>query len=64
MQCMMRIFLGDEVEEMIENDNRLSTANCGSMKNYSIESALLEKILKFDSSMLSGKSTMRTMTDL
>ena len=43
LQYIMRIFLGDEVEEMIENDDRFSNMNYGSRKNYSIESTLLEK---------------------
>ena len=64
LQYVMRIFLGEEVEEMIENDSRFSTANYGSRKNYSIESALLEKRLIFDNSMLSGKMTIYTITDL
>ena len=64
LQFVMRIFLGDEIEEMIENDDRFSTANYGSRKNYSIESALLEKRMTFDHSMLSGKATMYTITDL
>ena len=64
LQYIMRIFLGEEAEEMIENDSRFSTANYGSRKNYSIESALLEKRLIFDNSMLSGKSTIYTITDL
>ena len=55
LQYLMRIFLGDEIEEMIETDSRFSRANCGSRKNYSIESALLEKRLILDNSVLSGK---------
>ena len=49
---------------MIESDVRFSKANYGSRRNYSIESALLEKRLIFDSSMMSGKKTMYTLTDL
>ena len=60
----MRIFLGDEGKEMIECDNRFSKANHGSRKNYSIESALLEKRLIFDNSMLSCKETICTIADL
>ena len=43
LQCVMRMCLGDEDEEMIENDTRFSKANYGLRKNYSIETALLEK---------------------
>ena len=64
LQYLMRIFLGDEIEEMIETDSRFSSANYSSRKNYSIESALLEKRLIFDNSMLSGKKTMCTITDM
>ena len=60
----MRIFLGDEDEEVIESDSRFSKVNYGSRKNYSIESALLEKRLIFDSSILSCKLIMYNLTDL
>jgi len=60
----MKIYLGDKNEELIERDSRFSKANYGSRKNYSIESALLEKRLIFDNSMLSGKETIYTLIDL
>ena len=41
----MRMFLGDEKEEMTENNNQFLIANYSSMKNYSIEfSHIREKI--------------------
>ena len=64
LQFIMRIFLREDVEELIENDDRFSKANYGSRQNYSIESAILEKRLIFDNSMLSGKKTIYTITDL
>jgi len=64
LQYIMRIFLGNEVEEMIENDNRFSNANYGSRKNYSIESMLLEKRMIYNNSIVSGKETIYTITDL
>jgi len=64
LQYVMRIYLSDEEEEIIENDNRFSKANYGLRRNYSIESALLEKRLIFDNSMISGKETVYTITDL
>jgi len=64
LQYIMRIYLGDENEELIERDSRFSKANYSSRKNYSIESALLEKRLIFNNSMLSGKETIYTLTDL
>ena len=64
LQYIMRIFLGDEEEEKIEKDDRFSKTNYGSRKNYSIESALLEKRVIFDNSMMSGNPTIYTITDL
>ena len=64
LQFIMRIYLGDEDQELIENDNRFSKANYGSRRNYSIETALLEKRLIFDNSMISGKETIYAITDL
>ena len=64
LQYIMRIFLGDEDEEVIESDSRFWKANYKSRKNYLIESALLEKRLIFDSSILSCKLTICNLTDL
>ena len=45
LQHVMRMFLGDEKEEMTENNNQFLIANYSSMKNYSIEfSHIREKI--------------------
>jgi len=64
LQFMMRIHLGGEEKELIENDNRFSKANYGSRKNYSIESAILEKRLAIDNSLLLEKPTIYYLTDL
>ena len=64
LQHVVRMHLGDDEEETIENDCRFSKANYGSRRNYSIETALLEKRLIFDNSLLSGKETIYTITDL
>ena len=64
LQHIMGICLGDEDEEMIENDTRFSKANHGLRKNYSIETALLEKRLIFDDSMASGEDAMCAITNL
>lgn len=64
LQNIMRIYLDDEIEEKIESDERFSKSNYGSRKNYSIETAILEKRLTFDNSLLSGKSTIYHLTDL
>ena len=60
----MRIFLGEEDEEVIESDSRFSKANYGSRKKFSIETAILEKRLIFDNSILSNKHTIYNLTDL
>ena len=64
LQYLMRIYLSNEEEENIEKDSRFSKANCGSRRNYSIESASLEKRLIFDNSMISGKESVYAITDL
>ena len=64
LQCIMRTCLGDNDEEIIEKDRQFSKANHGSRRNYSIETALLEKRLMFDNSVLSGDKTICTITDL
>ena len=64
LQCIMRKHLGDEIEEKIENDEQFSKANYRSRKNYSIESALLEKRLMFDNGLMSGNNAIYAMTDL
>ena len=58
LQYIIRIYLGDEEEEMIESDNRFLKANYGLRKNYSIKIAILEKRLTFDNSLLSYKLTI------
>ena len=64
LQCIMRACFSDDEEEKIEYDEKFSKANYGSRKNYSIESAILEKRLVFDDSLLSNKKTMHRLTDL
>ena len=43
LQYIMRMYLEDEKEEMIELDKRFAKSNYGSRKIYSIEIAILEK---------------------
>ena len=64
LQLNMRIHLRAENEELIENDSRFSTANYGSRKNYSIETALLQKRLVLDKSLIEMKPTIYNFTDL
>jgi len=43
LQILMRIFLFSYEQELIEEDNRFAKANYRLQKNYSIETAILEK---------------------
>ena len=63
-QYVMRMFLDDGDEEIIEDDSRFSKSNYGSRKNYSIETALLEKRLILDHSLLTCNLTIYCLTDL
>lgn len=56
LQIMMRMFLSAEETQTIENDDRFSKANYGSRRNYSVETATLEKRLVFDHSMMTMKN--------
>ena len=47
LQIIMRIFLNSDKEEIIKRDLRISKVNYSSRKNYSIETAILEKRLVF-----------------
>jgi len=64
IQYIMRIVLNDGETERIENDERFSKSNYGSRKNYAIESALLEKRLVFDNSIITCKKNIYHLTDL
>ena len=64
LQYIMRIFLNDGKEERIEIDIRFSKSNYVSRKNYSIETALLEKRIVFDNSLISYKKNIYHLTDL
>ena len=64
LQINMRMQMATGEEELIESDNRFSTANYGSRKNYSIETAILQKRLIFDHSLLETKPTAHNFTDL
>ena len=61
---MMRIYLLAKEEKIIKKDERFSKANYGSRKNFSIESAILEKRLILDNSLLTTEYTIYTLTDL
>ena len=64
IQYIMRIVLNDGDKERIEDDERFSKSNYGSRKNYAIESALLEKRIVFDNSLIRCKKNIYHLTDL
>ena len=64
LQILMRKYLNSEDEELIEYDNRFSKANYSSRKNYSIEIAILEQRLIFNSSLLLTKPVIYNLIDL
>ena len=51
-------------DDNIKNDERLSKFNFGSRKQYSIESALLEKRLLYDMSKYNNEPTIHLLSDL
>ena len=64
MQIRMRISLGNNGQELIENNERFLKANFGSRKNFAITTALLQKRLVMDNSLISSRHTIYMMTDL
>ena len=64
LQISMRIFLHSGKQELIEDDPRFSKANYGSRKNFAITSAILQKRLIMDNSLISMKPTVYALTDL
>ena len=63
-QIGMRISLNADAEELIENDDRFSKSNFGSRKNYAIMTAILQKRLIFDNSLVNMKHNIYILTDL
>ena len=64
LQYYLRIYLEDLKKEIIESNKRFSKLNYGSRKNYSIETAILEKRLTFDNGILIGNLTLYYLTNL
>jgi len=60
----MRVFIGSRNDENVAKEERLSAFNYGSRRNYSIDTAILEKRLMYDSSIRNGKPTIHTISDL
>ena len=64
LQIEMRMSLNSDHKELIEKDEWISKANFGSRKNFSITTALLQKKLIFDNSLITIKRNIYAKTDL
>jgi len=64
LQLLMHIFIRGRNDDNIENDQRLSKFNYGSRRNYSIETAILEKRLMYNMAARDGCKMMHTISDL
>ena len=64
LQLLMRIFLTLRNVDEIEHNKYLSKFNYGSRKTYTIEEALLEKHLIYNSAVFNCKVTIHVVTDL
>ena len=63
MQLLIRVFISMRNINKIKSDERLSKSNYRSRRNYSIESAILEKLLIFNHNQLGMKSTICNLID-
>ena len=64
LQLLMRIFIGLRNQNRIEQDNRFLKHNYRSRKSYSIDKAIVERRLIYDTSKIIMKPTMNVVTDL
>jgi len=64
LQIIICMYVGLRNDNNIEKDDRLSKYNFGSRKHYSIESALLEKRLIYDTSKYMSEPTIHLLSDL
>ena len=64
LQMNMRMHLNSDGEELIERDDRFSKSNHGSRKNYSIETAMLEKRLVAGDRLIQLTPTAHDTIDL
>ena len=60
----MRILIGGRNDKNLELDQRLSKFNYRFRRNYSIETAILEKCLMYDLAVRDGKEMIHTISDL
>ena len=64
LQNLIRIYIGDCNEKNIEKDSRLLQFNYGLKKSYSIDKAILEKRLMYDTSVRDSKPIIHNISDL
>lgn len=64
MQLLMRVFFSLRNQGNIEFDDRISKYNFGSRKGCSVENAILEKRLIYESNLFNQKQTVHTLSDL
>ena len=60
----MRVFFTSRTRERIEDDERVSKCNFGSRQGYSVESAILEKRLLYESNIFTEEKVVHTISDL
>ena len=58
------MYVGLRNDANIEQNDKLLKYNFGSRKNYSIESALLEKMLLYETSKYTSEPTVHLLSDL
>ena len=64
LQIIIRMYVGWRNNKNIKSDSRLSKFNFRSRKHYSIDSALLEKRLLYDTSKYNNELTVHLLSDL
>ena len=63
LQLIMRMFVKIRNKGNMETDQRVSKSNHKSRPGYSIEDAILEKILVFDNILVTGKHNIYAIPD-
>ena len=63
LQLIIRIYIGLRNDKNIQKDKRILHFNFGSRKNYSIQSASLEKRLIYDTSKYNNEPTIHLLLD-
>ena len=60
----MQVFFCLRINDLIENDPRLSKYNYGSRRGYSVENAIFEKQLLLESNFFDEEHIIYTFSDL